>query len=62
MSELAFWKDNAHKWIKLIHNSLKFIEADIDCAHVHNALVELDVMRDKIAHLSEAIKEIRNLQ
>ena len=62
MSELVFWKDNAHGWIKLIRNSLKFIEADVNCANAHNALVELDVMRNKIAHLSEAIKEIRNLQ
>ena len=61
MNDLHFWNDSIKSWTDMVENSCIFIRSDIAVGHYDEALEQIEVMRQKIVHMSEAIKSAREV-
>ena len=60
-ADLKFWNDSAKSWAEMVIASCTFIRQDIDDGRHSAALAQIEVIRQKLAHMSESIKNAREV-
>ena len=55
-SDFEFWHNSALSWASMVDTSSTFIKYDIKLEDYDSALEQIEIIRKKLANLSECIK------
>lgn len=61
-SDFEFWHNSALSWANMVDTSSTFIKYDIKLQDYDSALNQIEIMREKLANLSECIKELKGIK